>query len=531
MPLERSSEDVSVAGATIVDNVPVCTICSLVIQNPSSLSETICRHSFHRICISNYIKTHSNCPVCGVKIIKDNKPSNPTVAQKSVPTDRQTRASSKAKNFDANRSEETRQDVVVSANPSTSMANQQSSLTLDSVRDMVTSLINSQQSQIVEAVSNQISSLVERSVEASIARLNINKSRHEGNASSPVVNGNAMSMPNVCDVEQRTLEQLLGLPSSNNNQVNNGFGPVNIDSNSVNRSRYSNPNSCQDLLSRPDKVSQIIANWKIKFNGSSTCLPVDNFIYRVEALTKQTLNGDFEVLCRSASALFEGKASDWFWRFHRTVREVQWGNLCSALRQQYRDSRTDVDFREMIRDRKQKPNEPFDIFYDAVIDLVDRLDRPLDDKTLVEILRRNLQPEIQHEILNMSINSVGQLREICRRREFFMQDLNRRHGFTGNRHSNFSRRAAEIEYEESNRDLLEYEELSELSTVCWNCRKPGHRYQECLSDRTVFCYGCGSPQVYKPNCGKCNDISKNLQSPALKSAPKPKNCQQASQTM
>lgn len=299
----------------------------------------------------------------------------------------------------------------------------------------------------------------------------------------------------------------------------------------MNRSRLSFPTSSRDLSSRPDKVSQIITNWKIKFNGSSTSLPVDNFIYRVEALTKQTLNGDFDILCRSASSLFEGKASDWYWRFHRTVPVVIWRDLCKALRQQYRDSRTDIDFRELIRDRKQKPNEPFDTFYDSVIDLVDRLDKPLDDKTLVEILRRNLQPDIQHEILNMSINSVGQLREICRRREFFMQDISRKQGFGGNRQNKFASRVTELDYNDgTDPELLEFEELSEVSLVCWNCRKSGHRYQECLADRTIFCYGCGTPQVYKPNCRKCNN-SKNLRIPALKSAHKPTTCQQSSQTM
>jgi len=35
---------------------------------------------------------------------------------------------------------------------------------------------------------------------------------------------------------------------------------------------------------------------------------VDNFIYRVEALTHQTLEGNFSVLCSNAIILFDGKA-------------------------------------------------------------------------------------------------------------------------------------------------------------------------------------------------------------------------------
>lgn len=524
MPLDRSSDDLSTAGAASVTDALICKICKSPILNPSALSETICRHSFHKICITNYIKTHADCPVCGSKIISDPKPPTQAVSQKSS-TSIRTRSSSKAKNFDANRTEETNSD----SNPSASTSSSPPVLTIESVRDMVTSVVSNQQTQILESISNQITSLVEKSVEASLARLNISNVPQVATASSPVVNRNNAPIPNVYDVEQRTLEQLLGLPPANSNQINNGLVNENPNGNSINRSRISFPNSNSDLANRPDKVSQIIANWRIKFSGGSASLPVDSFIYRVEALTKQTLCGDFEILCRSASALFEGKASDWYWRFHRTVREVHWTDLCKALREQYRDSRTDIDYRELIRDRKQKPNEPFDNFYESVIDLVDRLDRPLDDKTLVEILRRNLQPDIQHEILNMTISSVSQLREICRRREFFLQDVGRRQGFSGSRNNCVPKRAAEVELKGSDDiDLLEVEEISEISLVCWNCRKPGHRYQECLAERTVFCYGCGTPQIYKPNCKICAE-SKNFIAPALRSARKQMIPQQSSQ--
>lgn len=132
----------------------------------------------------------------------------------------------------------------------------------------------------------------------------------------------------------------------------------------------------------------------------------------------------------------------------------------------------------------------------------------------------------------MTIASIGQLREICRRREFFLQDLSRRHTFANTRSNNFSRRVAEVNVNSpTDPELLEYEEVSELATICWNCRKSGHRYQECLAERSVFCYGCGTPQVYKPNCSTCNTNSKNFQSSAPRGALRPKTCQQSSQTM
>lgn len=121
-------------------------------------------------------------------------------------------------------------------------------------------------------------------------------------------------------------------------------------------------NAYTELQSRPDKVLQVMSNWKVKFNGGLNGLSVENFIYRVEALTAQTLQGNFELLCGNASSLFDGKANDWFWRYHRSVKTIHWAELCRALREQYQDSRTDIDIRELIRERKQKSNESFDCF-------------------------------------------------------------------------------------------------------------------------------------------------------------------------
>jgi len=51
---------------------------------------------------------------------------------------------------------------------------------------------------------------------------------------------------------------------------------------------------------------------------------VDNFIY-TEALTKQTLNGNF-------------KAYEFFWRYHKAHGELPWESFSTALRLQFRQS-------------------------------------------------------------------------------------------------------------------------------------------------------------------------------------------------
>lgn len=395
------------------------------------------------------------------------------------------------------------------------------------MKDMISRIVSAQQAQLFSALNSQIASLIESNIQTSLARFSPNhfntaQPQQQHSQHPPSANQTPPHMQTLPAVEQQTFREMLGMRQNNSSE-----SPSHFRSNHGNAIPRTNSNTHRSGLSselyvRPDKVLQTISNWKIKFSGSTNCLSVDSFIDRVEALTAQTLYGDFELLCNYAGSLFEGKATDWFWRFHQRDPRITWPKLCKALREQYRDSRTDIDFLEMVRDRKQKPNETFDSFYEAVNELVDRLRTPIEDTTLVEILRRNLLPDIQHEILNTQIYTVQHLRDVCRRREFFMADIRRKHGVSISRAPPIQKRISEIDRDfgdEPEESLVcESGEVAEVNLICWNCQKPGHRYQDCLSVRTIFCYGCGKVDTYKPNCKHCQ--SKNLKFTAQRCAHK-----------
>ncbi|KAI8124706.1 hypothetical protein CVS40_5146 [Lucilia cuprina] len=389
------------------------------------------------------------------------------------------------------------------------------------IRNLVTAAVGAQQAEMLSSLSEQLTQLIQSNIEAGFHRMTIsnnNATSIQLNEQNNIPNGanNYTQNNHGQGMESQTLNQLLGLPQTNNQE---NF--INFNANPSANLFRANSGLSTDLSVRPDKISQIISNWRLKFSGNCSSLSVDSFLYRVEALTNQTLGGNFDLLCKNASALFEGKASDWYWRYHKTVREIKWTDLCLALRRQFRDTRTDMDYRELIRDRKQKPGESFDTFYDSILELVDHLDQPIAESLMIEILRRNILPEIQHEILNLQIFSVDHLRDICRKREFFLQDIRKRN--VAHRPLVFSKKIAELYEDSETASNIAFDsdnDVSELSLICWNCRKIGHRYQDCLAERNVFCYGCGAPNNYKPTCSKCNP-AKNLQSSAHPSARKP----------
>lgn len=250
-----------------------------------------------------------------------------------------------------------------------------------------------------------------------------------------------------------------------------------------------------------EKVLNIIRNWRIKFTGHDTQMSVDEFIYRVNILTINNLRGDYEILCKHAHSLFEGKALEWYWRYHRRAYDMDWHSLTTALRNQYKEDYIDFDVLDDVRKRKQKHNESFDEYLDLISTLTDRLKTPISDRDLCEILIRNLKAEIRHELLHLEITSVSQLRREVRKHEKFMKDL----------HTYETRKTnkgciAKIDNEEKEFDTLTIQ--NELCAIkqnikCWNCEKDGHTYFDCMEHRRIFCYGCGAKDIYKPNCTKC----------------------------
>lgn len=504
--------------------VLTCGICRNTITIKTNSIRTSCNHCFHKSCFAKSTNNRPSCPTCGTEVIL------PKVTKPLGPTNTNYRNQTRKDTFDENRNADTSilgedQTLNTTGSPRSSGSSPRSvEDDRRMIRNLVTAAVGAQQAEMLSTLNETLSQLVQSNFEAAFRRMSIQEMVNPPSISRDVVNESRdhrddlinNGRNNTTGIEDQSMDQLLGLPPPNNRN-NNGNNAQNYPSNV----RAVDSGLSGDLSVRPDRISQIINNWRLKFSGSSSSLSVDAFIYRIEALTRQTLRGDFEVLCDNASALFDGKASDWFWRHHQSVRRIRWPELCSALRSQYRDTRTDMDYRELIRDRKQRPGENFDTFYESIVELTDRLETPLSESSLAEILRRNLLPDIQHEILNIRIISVEQLRDICRKREFFLHDIRKR--VAPQRPLGFPKRVSELvqlseEELESGVQNLDHE-VCELGLTCWNCGEIGHRYQECMSERTVFCYGCGASNIYKPSCRKCNP-SKNVQKGAQQSARK-----------
>ncbi|XP_067635455.1 uncharacterized protein [Eurosta solidaginis] len=273
------------------------------------------------------------------------------------------------------------------------------------------------------------------------------------------------------------------------------------------------------------KTADIMQKWNLHFDGSPEGLGVEEFIYRVKSLTDETLDSDFTAMCKHMHILFAGKARDWYWRYHKQVNRIVWSDICASLRQQYRDYRSAFMSKEMIRSRKQKPGESFSSFYDAVAALTDKSSVQMDEEEVMEILKNNLLTETREKLLYQPVHSVGHLRRLVQMSENLTKELSCHADSVIKQKPIVTRRqihAVEEACSELKEDGAIEGELAAIRSThskvkCWNCGELGHIWEDCLAERRIFCYGCGSPNVYKPQCPSClRKASENRQTDARK---------------
>ncbi|KAM8702876.1 hypothetical protein ACLKA7_005211 [Drosophila subpalustris] len=251
---------------------------------------------------------------------------------------------------------------------------------------------------------------------------------------------------------------------------------------SVQQSPSAQTSSASRTSVPPSKVAQIMQKWNIQFDGSAEGLSVDEFMYRVKVLTDETLDGDLSALCKHIHILFVGRARDWYWRYHKKVDRITWSEFCLALRQQYRDYKSEFASKEEIRSRKQKLGESFANFYESVVSLIDKSSVRIEEEELIEILKNNLLPEARHKLLYQPVHSVGQLRKLVQMHENLVTEISSCAGGVPKPRQPVQRRQVfAVEELDAEDDLGVYinskQEIAAIrhSTVtCWNCDVQGH---------------------------------------------------------
>lgn len=298
--------------------------------------------------------------------------------------------------------------------------------------------------------------------------------------------------------------------------VNNGNLPYNENLNTnagYPFDSYNNRNNPPNTAIPRDMMPRIwirIDKWGLNFDGNNLRMSVEDFIFRLERLQAQ-YDIPLEELERDFHLLLSGPAKDWYWLFVQTNVGVKWPGLKQALLNQYQTSRSNCEIIRDLVERRQNPNETIDQYFQAMNQIRARLVQGITEHDMLKILKRNVRESIGRIVFPIAVSSVEQLRIECNEAErtFLRKDVRNIQPQPRNMRVNevYFDQNIYIPVEESASD--EVGEVSALQMnrpllVCWNCKVPGHTFMDCPStERSVFCYRCGRPNVITPNCPHC----------------------------
>lgn len=325
--------------------------------------------------------------------------------------------------------------------------------------------------------------------------------------------------------------------SSISNRIRNNFSsnsdrnrpnPINRNNNNLNRNEPPNVERNPEIQ-QPNRLSSKnpLALWTVKFEGKDSVLTVDEFIFRVEIMAEGENITD-RALASGLHYLLAGNALTWYWLFKRQNRQASWVELQDALRVEFRSRDTDYEIRKRADSMKQTARETFGEFKLRVEAEIAKLRNPIREEDKLAMLKRNVKPELRRALFYRHVRTTTELARLCRDFEKLTAQL----GEDRQPMSNIRRSVHEIESVDTNPNHYDEQssnfqpltgedevenyfdhEIAQINStnrstfaICWNCKDIGHLFKDCsiqIAPGKVFCFGCGTPDVLKPNCSRC----------------------------
>lgn len=261
-----------------------------------------------------------------------------------------------------------------------------------------------------------------------------------------------------------------------------------------------------------------VYKWGVTFDGSTS---VRAFLERVIELSRAR-NVSEEVLFESSIDLFSGQALIWYRSIKHRVST--WSELSIELENAFLSPNYDEELLDEIKMRTQGRLEPVSIFSAAMLNLFNRLTTKLTDREQLRIIRRNLLPKYVERLALVEISSTADLISLCRKIDEASQFKSK---YSSPKSSNCLE--SDLAYVENNvstrtgagpstknkSDKCTTASTSKIDnvsnnikpTICWNCRKNGHTFNQCKKRRNKFCFKCGKQNHTVRTCG-CT-VSKN----------------------
>lgn len=267
----------------------------------------------------------------------------------------------------------------------------------------------------------------------------------------------------------------------------------------------------------PDRNSPSVPiyKWNISFSGTEGSLDAIAFLERVHEL-RIARGVNHDQLFNGAVDLFKEPALSWY----RSIRHdvFSWFDLESRIKETFISPNHDEDVIDQIKSRKQGETETLTAFISVLRMKFSRLLKPWSVEDQINLVRRNLKPDISQQLALMSIKSYEELESYCR---LLAKNSPRLSVTKVERPRRILREVNPVQSSPVSQALprasinndsdlpatpirTAVDRDSPNSIKCWNCSGSGHLAISCPKPRHLFCYGCGASGKTRYTCGDCN---------------------------
>lgn len=345
------------------------------------------------------------------------------------------------------------------------------------------------------------------------------------------------SLTDMMSTMMRRLEEVQHLNPNTNHFRNEGSdrpvpnleNPFPNPSNNIDR---------QDLGNRDDRVEEVdlssggfsvrarqvykpipVKDWGIVFAGDSKGLKVRNFLRDMEkmALTQKvpidsTLSAMH--LCLSGDALAWYRSCELF---------SNWTDFSRAISATFGCLDGDLSVRRRLEERRQRDGERVGVFLAEIYSLFRELEVPMDSCSQIQLIRRNLTPQIRDAILLMNFNTLKDLESAVttvennsllaapepRSRNARVNEIEQvsvvANPSKPNNSQPFRKSNSSTQDGKNQRNNTSTASSSPRYPLCVNCFLGHHLVRDCTQPRraTVLCFGCGRENTIREKCPNC----------------------------
>ncbi|XP_073967158.1 uncharacterized protein [Choristoneura fumiferana] len=236
-----------------------------------------------------------------------------------------------------------------------------------------------------------------------------------------------------------------------------------------------------------------LSKFRYKFNGK-TC--VREFLTNFEEYCVARDIADNHILNSFAEVLTDS-ALKWF----RSVRTniFTWQRLKFELLRRFDKLNFDYQLEFDLRTRKQRQGETLSDFIIDLVDMSNRLTIPLQELTLLEILRHNMLPKYSMHLLGRNIISINELVQFSK----IIEEYNS---------TQTEERKPQIDARKFNKKPYVAVVTSPPSAKnCLKCDESGHSFKECRKIPGMICFRCKKANTTVKFCTNCNPVVDNEQ--------------------